>query len=167
MAQKLSKIIYFPMEIASRELDSRLLLAAVAAARGFEIVLGQKWLIERNIERMTPGVYCSKTLTVRDAKMLKRARAAGYVIADDEEMPGSVVHDKKFWWISPDAVEATDLIFCPAAFNSGAFAGIFRLARRAASRRPQSALGSAAPGTPFDLHRGSRRASSAGMATSS
>ena len=128
MAQKLSKIIYFPMEIASRELDSRLLLAVVAAARGFEIVLGQKWLIERNIERMPPGVYCSKTLTVRDAKMLKRARAAGYaVIAVDEEMPGLVVHDKKFWWIAPDAVEATDLIFLPGTFNSEAFVESFGL----------------------------------------
>ena len=74
MARKLSKIIYFPMEIASRELDSRLLLAAIAASRGFEVVLGQKWLIERNIEYMTPGVYLSKTLTVRDAKMLQRAK---------------------------------------------------------------------------------------------
>src|SRR5215510_4285371 len=101
MAPKPAKIIYFPMEIASRELDSRLLLAAIAAARGFEVVLGQKWLIEDNIERMTPGIYCSKTLTVRDAKMLKRAKQAGYtVVAVDEEMPGLVVQNQDFWWIS-------------------------------------------------------------------
>ena len=81
MAPKLSKILYLPMEIASRELDSRLLLATIAASHGFEIVLGQKWLIERNIERMTPGVYLSKTLTVRDAKMLTRAKEAGYITA--------------------------------------------------------------------------------------
>ena len=52
-------------------------------------MLGQKWLIERNIEHMTPGVYLSKTLTVRDAKMLQRAKAAGYITAAiDEEIPG-------------------------------------------------------------------------------
>ncbi|MGH6890756.1 MAG: surface carbohydrate biosynthesis protein [Dongiaceae bacterium] len=140
MARKLSKIIYFPMEIASRELDSRLLLAAVAAARGFEIVLGQKWLIERNIERMTPGIYCSKTLTVRDAKMLRRAREAGYITAAiDEEIPGLLVHDRKFWWVSREAVDATDLIFLPGNYNSRAFTESFGLAegrvRRAANPR--------------------------------
>ncbi len=116
------------MEIASRELDSRLLLTAMAASRGFEVVLGQKWLIERNIECMTPGVYLSKTLTVRDAKMLKRAKEAGYITAAiDEEIPGLVVHDKKFWWVSRAAVDATDLIFLPGTFNSSAFVESFGL----------------------------------------
>ncbi|WP_119301051.1 surface carbohydrate biosynthesis protein [Dongia deserti] len=128
MAPKPAKIVYCPMEIASRELDSRLLLTAIAAARGFEVVLGQKWLIERNIERMTPGIYLSKTLTVRDAKMLKRARAAGYITAAvDEEIPGLVVHDKNFWWVSRDAVDATDVIFLPGTFNSRAFLEAFGL----------------------------------------
>ena len=107
MAPKPARIFYFPMEMASRELDSRLLLAAIAASHGFEVVLGQKWLIERNIEHMTPGVYLSKTLTVRDAKMLQRAKAAGYITAAiDEEIPGLIVHDRKFWWVSRDAIEA-------------------------------------------------------------
>lgn len=128
MAPKPAKIIYFPMEIASRELDSRLLLAVVAAQHGFEAVLGQKWLIERNIRRMTPGVYLSKTLTVRDAKMLQRAKESGYItVAVDEELPGLIVHDKKFWWVSRDAVDATDLIFLPGTFNSEAFVESFGL----------------------------------------
>ena len=140
MAPKLSKILYLPMEIASRELDSRLLLATIAASHGFEIVLGQKWLIERNIERMTPGVYLSKTLTVRDAKMLSRAKEAGYITAAiDEEIPGLYVHDKKFWWVSPRAVEATDLIFLPGSFNSQGFTESFGFApgrvRQAANPR--------------------------------
>ena len=128
MAPKLSKIIYFPMEVASRELDSRLLLAAIAAARGFEIVIGQKWLIEDNIERMTPGIYCSKTLTVRDAKMLKRARQADYVtVAMDEEMPGVVVQDKHFWWVSLEAVKQVDTIFLAGKHNAEALAENFGL----------------------------------------
>lgn len=128
MTGKLAKIIYFPMEIASRELDSRLLLAAVAVDRGFEVVLGQKWLIERNIERMTPGLYCSKTLTVRDAKMLHRAKASGYaVVAVDEEMPGLVVQDRNFWWISPAAVAETDDIFVSGVRNAESFAQNFGL----------------------------------------
>lgn len=128
MPPKPAKIIYFPMEIASRELDSRLLLATIAASHGFEVVLGQKWLIERNIEFMTPGVYLSKTLTLRDAKTLKRAKAAGYMTAAiDEEIPGLVVHDRKFWWVSRGAVENADLIFLPGTFNSSAFGANFGL----------------------------------------
>lgn len=128
MAPKPAKIIYFPMEIASRELDSRLLLAAIAASHGFEVVLGQKWLIERNIEHMTPGVYLSKTLTVRDAKMLKRAKEAGYtVVAVDEEMPGLVVQDQDFWWVSPDAVKQTDAVFLAGTHNAQAFTNVFGL----------------------------------------
>jgi surface carbohydrate biosynthesis protein len=140
MAAKPAKIFYFPMEMASRELDSRLLLAAIAASHGFEVVLGQKWLIERNIEHMTPGVYLSKTLTVRDAKMLQRAKEAGYITAAiDEEIPGLIVHDRKFWWVSRAAVEATDLIFLPGTHNSSAFASVFGLeqarVRRASNPR--------------------------------
>ena len=140
MAPKPARIFYFPMEMASRELDSRLLLAAIAASHGFEVVLGQKWLIERNIEYMTPGVYLSKTLTVRDAKMLQRAKAAGYITAAiDEEIPGLVVHDRKFWWVSRDAIDATDLIFLPGTYNSSAFAAVFGLeegrVRRASNPR--------------------------------
>ena len=147
MAPKLSKILYLPMEIASRELDLRLLLATIAASHGFEIVLGQKWLIERNIERMTPGVYLSKTLTVRDAKMLSRAKEAGYITAAiDEEIPGLYVHDKKFWWVSARAVEATDLIFLPGSFNSQGFTESFGLASGRVRAGRQSALGPAAQG---------------------
>lgn len=140
MAPKPARIFYFPMEMASRELDSRLLLAAIAASHGFEVVLGQKWLIERNIEHMTPGVYLSKTLTVRDAKMLQRAKAAGYITAAiDEEIPGLIVHDRKFWWVSRDAIDATDLIFLPGTYNSSAFAAVFGLqegrVRRASNPR--------------------------------
>ena len=56
----LQRMLYLPMEIASRELDSRLLLAALALKRGFEVVLGQKWLIERNVGVMPPASICPR-----------------------------------------------------------------------------------------------------------
>ncbi|WP_374376543.1 hypothetical protein, partial [Dongia sp.] len=87
----LQRLLYMPMEIASRELDSRLLLATLALARGFEVVLGQKWLIERNVDDMPPGIYLSKTLTQRDARTMARAKEKGYLIAAiEEEVPGLV-----------------------------------------------------------------------------
>lgn len=140
MSPKPAKIIYFPMEIASRELDSRLLLAAIGASRGFEVVLGQKWLIERNIESMTPGVYLSKTLTLRDAKALQRAKQAGYITAAvDEEIPGMIVQDNMFWWTAREAMAATNLIFISGTQNSAGIVAHFGLSqdgvRRAANPR--------------------------------
>jgi surface carbohydrate biosynthesis protein len=114
------------MEVASRELDSRVLLAVSALRRGFDVVMGQKWLIERNIEAMPPGVYFSKTLTKRDSKALARARQAGYMVAAvDEEMPGILATGSDLRWISGDAVDCCDMIFIAGSGNTRAFSERF------------------------------------------
>jgi surface carbohydrate biosynthesis protein len=115
-----------PMEIASRELDSRLLLASLAVARGYEVVLGQKWLIERNIGAMPPGLYLSKTLTGRDGLAMAEAKRLGYrVAAIDEELPGLVMSAEQLRWMSPEAVAATDIIFIAGRGNARAVAERF------------------------------------------
>src|SRR3954468_861216 len=97
----MNRLLYLPMEIASRELDSRLLLSVIALTHGFEVVIGQKWLIESNIRRMPGGIYLSKTMTRRDAASLARARAHGYFpAAIDEEMPGLVTTPEELRWIA-------------------------------------------------------------------
>ncbi|HVY97964.1 MAG TPA: surface carbohydrate biosynthesis protein [Dongiaceae bacterium] len=117
----LSRILYLPMEIASRELDSRLLIAAFALERGYEVVLGQKWLIERNLRAMQPGLYLSKTLTQRDAKFSSRAGDLGYfVTAIDEEMPGLVVKSNELRWVSEAGVDSSNLIFVAGSNNADA-----------------------------------------------
>jgi len=117
----LSRILYLPMEIASRELDSRLLIAAFALERGYEVVLGQKWLMERNLKAMPPGIYLSKTLTQRDAKFSARAGALGYfVTAIDEEMPGLVVKSNELRWVSQEGVDSSNLIFIAGNNNANA-----------------------------------------------
>ncbi|WP_374385333.1 surface carbohydrate biosynthesis protein [Dongia sp.] len=110
-----------PMEIASRELDSRLLLATLALARGFEVVLGQKWLIERNVDDMPPGIYLSKTLTQRDARAMARAKEKGYLIAAiEEEVPGLVTKPDELRWIADEAVRTADAIFIGGETNAQA-----------------------------------------------
>jgi surface carbohydrate biosynthesis protein len=122
----LSRILYLPMEIASRELDSRLLIAAFALERGYEVVLGQKWLIERNLRAMQPGIYLSKTLTQRDAKFSARAGSIGYfVTAIDEEMPGLVVSRNELRWVSQDGVDSSNLIFVAGNNNAEALRARF------------------------------------------
>lgn len=115
----LRRILYMPMEIASRELDSRLLLAALALDRGLEVVLGQKWLIERNVEAMPPGIYLSKSLTQRDARTIMRVQELGYLVAAiEEEVPGLVTKPHELRWISADAVKHTDAIFIGGETNT-------------------------------------------------
>ncbi|MBI2256396.1 MAG: hypothetical protein HYU58_17365 [Proteobacteria bacterium] len=115
----LRRMLYMPMEIASRELDSRLLLAALALDRGFEVVMGQKWLIERNVEAMPPGIYLSKSLTQRDARTIMRVQELGYLVAAiEEEVPGLVTKPHELRWIAADAVQHTDAIFIGGEVNT-------------------------------------------------
>lgn len=119
-------ILYMPMEIASRELDSRLLLAALAVDRGYEVVLGQKWLIERNIKRMPPGLYLSKTLTQRDGLTMAKAKKLGYVVAAiDEELPGLRMSAKQLRWMAQEAIDAAELLFVAGIDNAAAVAERF------------------------------------------
>jgi len=118
----MNKLLYLPMEIASRELDSRLLLSVIALTHGFEVVLGQKWLIESNIKRMPAGIYLSKTMTRRDAQSIAKARARGYFAAAiDEEMAGLVTTPDELRWIAPDAVEQAAAIFLSGEGNTRSF----------------------------------------------
>ena len=104
--------LYLPIEIASRELDSRLLLACLAVEMGLEVVLGQKWLIELNFENMPPGIVLFKTVTPRDAKAMSQARRLGYHIAAiDEEMPGVVAGPETLRWVDEEAIRQTELLF--------------------------------------------------------
>src|ERR1700754_721853 len=115
----MNRLLYLPMEIAARELDSRLLLSVIALTHGFEVVIGQKWLIESNIRRMPAGIYLSKTMTRRDGESLAKARARGYFTAAiDEEMPGLVTKPDELRWIADEGVEQTEAIFIGGEGNT-------------------------------------------------
>jgi surface carbohydrate biosynthesis protein len=108
----LSAYLYLPIEISARELESRLLLTALAVDRGFEVILGQKWLLHDNIPYMRPGVLVTKTLTATDAKVMEIAHRHGYRTASiDEEIPGLVATRQGLRWVMRRAVDAADLIF--------------------------------------------------------
>jgi surface carbohydrate biosynthesis protein len=69
--------LYLPIEVSARELDAKLLVAFFAVDAGYEVVLGQKWLMQRNVRRMPPGIVLFKTLTALDAKSMQVAKAEG------------------------------------------------------------------------------------------
>jgi surface carbohydrate biosynthesis protein len=104
--------LYLPVEVAARELDAKLMLAFFAVDAGYEVVFGQKWLMQRNLGRMPPGIVLFKTLTALDAKVMQAARNHGHrVAAIDEEIPGLIARNEGLRWVAPAAVDASDLIF--------------------------------------------------------
>jgi surface carbohydrate biosynthesis protein len=104
--------LYLPVEVAARELDAKLLLAACAVGAGYEVIIGQKWLMQRNFGRMPPGIVLFKTLTAIDAKAMQAAHAAGHRIASiDEEIPGLIARNEGLRWVAPAAVAACDIVF--------------------------------------------------------
>ncbi len=110
---RINGFLYLPMEIAARELDSRLLVALFAVRHGLEAVIGQKWLLQANMAFVPKGLWIFKTLTPGDAKHMMRARGLGHrVAAIDEEMPGLGEGCGRLRWVDRRSVEASDIIFC-------------------------------------------------------
>ncbi len=108
-----SPFLYLPMEIASRELDARLLTAIYAAEVGLEVVMGQKWLLQGNAGRMPRGTWIFKTLTPGDAERMQFVQRFGHTItAIDEEMPGLSGGATNLRWVDKRCVAACEKIFC-------------------------------------------------------
>jgi surface carbohydrate biosynthesis protein len=107
------RFLYMPMEIASRELDSRLLIVLFACREGIEVVTGQKWLLQKNAGQMPSGIWIFKTVTPGDANQMLRIRALGHRIsAIDEEMPGLGEGAGRLRWVDKRSVAASEAIFC-------------------------------------------------------
>jgi len=82
--QKTSLII--PVENQVRELDPKLLLACIAARRGFACIIGSRLEIDFRIASFPRSIYLSKSMTARSLKMFRIMRKLGHEIAVwDEE----------------------------------------------------------------------------------
>ena len=105
--------LYMPMEIAARELDSRLLITLFAVRSGLEVLTGPKWLIQKNARWMPKGFWMFKTLTPGDAKYMRRIARLGHrITAIDEEMPGLADSKQQLLWVNDRAVNEAEAIFC-------------------------------------------------------
>ena len=108
--------LYLPIEVGSRELHAKLLLSYFAVDRGYEVIIGWKRMMNKNLRYMPPGIVVFKTLTVNDAVAMRAARAAGHGIAViDEEAPGLVTMTQKLRWVTRDSVETSDIVFTTGA----------------------------------------------------
>lgn len=78
--------LILPVENQVRELDGKLLLACVAAERGFPVVLGSRPYINFAMPSLERGVFVAKSMRPRSALMFNLIRDLGHaVVAWDEE----------------------------------------------------------------------------------
>lgn len=78
--------LILPVENQVREFDSKLLLACVAAERGFPVLLGSRPFVNFAMPRLDRGVFVAKSLRARSALMFNLIRDLGHaIVAWDEE----------------------------------------------------------------------------------
>jgi surface carbohydrate biosynthesis protein len=105
--------LLLPIENQVRELDPRLLLACVAARRGFSSVIGPIRKIEFHIASFPMSIYFSKSMLPGRTEMFKIMRQLGLeIVTLDEEalvhLPPETYYSRR---ISPDAMAYVSRFF--------------------------------------------------------
>jgi len=78
--------LIIPVENQVRELDPKLLLACVAARRGYQSFVGYRGDIDARIAGLPRSIYLSKSMTARSRKMFSILRQLGHdIMVWDEE----------------------------------------------------------------------------------
>ena len=105
--------LIIPVENQVRELDPKLLLACIAARRGFTSYLGSRREIHFNITHFPRGIYLSKSITAASDMMFRIMRNLGHeIVAWDEEalvhLPAEIYYSRR---LSPAAMAAVSHFF--------------------------------------------------------
>ncbi|WP_306142682.1 surface carbohydrate biosynthesis protein [Roseibium sp. MMSF_3412] len=118
--------IYMNLEVAVREMDSKLLLAVKAAERGHQVLIGEEKQIDRlrRRYRLAPGIYHTKSLTPSKQKIELHSalKAAGFLITSIDEEGGLIdASYERFARLrySEEMLGLADAVFCwgPQDFN--------------------------------------------------
>ncbi len=105
--------LLLPVENQVRELDSKILLACIAAQRGFSSYIGSRRQIHFNITSFPKGVYLSKSTTAASDMMFRIMRNLGHeIVAWDEEalvhLPADTYYSRR---LSPAAMAHVSHLF--------------------------------------------------------
>ncbi len=81
-----NKWLYLPIELKVRELETRILMACIAADRGYRVVLGHKNEIQTSLSIMPQGIFLTYGMAENLLPILENATNFGHrIIAQDEE----------------------------------------------------------------------------------
>jgi surface carbohydrate biosynthesis protein len=109
--QKIPLII--PVENQVRELDPKLLLACIAAQRGFAVIIGSHREIDLRIASLPQSLYLNKSMTDRNLAMFRIMRNIGHeIVTWDEEalvhLPAETYYSRR---LSPAAIQFVSQLF--------------------------------------------------------
>ena len=112
-------LLLIPVENQVRELDPKLLLACVAARRGFSSVIGSRREMEFNIDQFPRSIYLSKSMTSRSLLFFRVARKFGHeIVTWDEEalvhLPPETYYSRR---LHPAAIKLVSHLFAWGSDN--------------------------------------------------
>jgi surface carbohydrate biosynthesis protein len=106
-------LLLIPVENQVRELDPKLLLACIAAKRGFSSVIGSRRELEFRIDSYPKSIYLSKSMTRRSLIFFRMARKFGHhIVTWDEEalvhLPPETYFSRR---LHPEAIQLVSHLF--------------------------------------------------------
>ncbi len=116
--------LIIPVENQVRELDAKLLLACVAAERGFPVVLGSRPYVNFAMPSLPRGLFLAKSMRSLSTRMLNLIRGLGHdIVAWDEESLVRYSSPEYYAWrYSEDTFKVIDQLFAWGADDAEFFA---------------------------------------------
>ncbi len=105
--------LIIPVENQVRELDPKLLLACIAAQRGFAVIIGSHREIDFRITSFPRSLYLNKSMTKSNLKMFRIMEKMGHeILTWDEEalvhLPAETYYSRR---LSPTAIRYNSNLF--------------------------------------------------------
>lgn len=85
ISPKSQNYLIIPVETLNREFDAKLLLACVAAERGFSVIIGAKYDIKLQVGSLPRSIYLAVNLSERDQSVLELLHRLGHTIVGVDE----------------------------------------------------------------------------------
>ncbi len=127
-AEGAKRWLIIPVEVQVRELLGRLLVAAIAADRGYNVLIGHDRVIRRLARFLPRGVIFDKSLGAKNNPKVARYHRLGYKLtAIDEESTGFSTRPDLFLSLrlSDDSLARAERWFCLSQFIAGHAARIY------------------------------------------
>lgn len=111
---KRDPVLIVPVESQVRELDAKLLLAAMAAERGFSVIIGSRAYVHFAAGSLPRGIYVAKSMRAMSASMFQILADLGHtIVAWEEEAlvhpPAEIFYPLR---MSPETVSRISHLFC-------------------------------------------------------